>query len=147
MLGRQTKQFACFDGSSASTGPVGSVTNDTVMEQQEFSHDAVGAVIQMIARQRYHDAPKTQLGVLNNPSTSPKARVTYSADWFDGVGRTIGSASYGTNGGSTFSRPSTIPTRSDTVLVSTTSYLWQGSAGNYFSGRVVAGSRPVFLRL
>lgn len=41
--------------------------------------------------------------------------------------RTVASANYGTNGGTALSRPSTIPTRSDNVLVTTTAY---SSAGN-----------------
>ena len=42
--------------------------------------------------------------------------------WIDGVGRQFASADYGTNGGTAFTRPATVPTRSDTILVSTTSY-------------------------
>ncbi len=71
---------------------------------------------------RYHDAPASELGALRTPSTAPKARITYSASWIDGVGRTIASADYGTNGGAAFTRPPTVPTRSDTILVSTTNY-------------------------
>jgi len=44
------------------------------------------------------------------------------ATWIDGVGRQFASADYGTNGGATFTRPATVPTRSDTILLSTTSY-------------------------
>ncbi len=44
------------------------------------------------------------------------------ASWIDGVGRQFASADYGTNGSSAFTRPATVPTRSDTILVSTTSY-------------------------
>jgi len=40
----------------------------------------------------------------------------------DGVGREIATADYGTNGGSALSRPSTVPARSDTVLVTSTEY-------------------------
>lgn len=40
----------------------------------------------------------------------------------DGVGRTQASADYGTNGGSSFTRSSTIPTRSDDILVTSTTY-------------------------
>jgi hypothetical protein len=61
------------------------------MEQQEMAYNAVGAVLKSVSRQRYHDAPATQTGALGNPSTNPKARVTYAASWYDGVGRTIAS--------------------------------------------------------
>ena len=48
--------------------------------------------------------------------------IKRSASWIDGVGRSFASADYGTNGGAAFTRPATVPTRSDTILVSTTSY-------------------------
>jgi len=48
--------------------------------------------------------------------------IKRSASWIDGVGRQFASADDGTNGGATFTRPATVPTRSDTILVSTTSY-------------------------
>ena len=54
--------------------------------------------------------------------TEPKARVTYVANWHDGLGRVVASADYGTNGGTALTRPATVPASSDTVLVSTTSF-------------------------
>ena len=87
-----------------------------------MTFNEIGAVIKTDSRQRYHDAPPSELGSLRTPATAPKARITYSASWIDGVGRTIASADYGTNGGLLFTRPATVPTRSDSVLVSTTSY-------------------------
>src|SRR6185437_6652030 len=63
------------------------------------------------------------VGPLQGPTgTQPQARVTYAANWQDGTGRVVASADYGTNGGTALSRPSTIPARSDTCLVSTTAY-------------------------
>ena len=67
-----------------------------------MTYNQIGTVISSVSRQRYHDAAVSQLGALGNPSTTPKARVTYSASWIDGVGRQFASADYGTNGGSTF---------------------------------------------
>ena len=60
--------------------------------------------------------------------TTSSARVTYMASWFDGAGRQTATANYGTNGGSAFSRPSTAPARSDTVLVTSTEYNTAGLA-------------------
>ena len=41
----------------------------------------------------------TGLGPLNGPfGPEPAARLTYMATWYDGIGRTEGSANYGTNG-------------------------------------------------
>jgi YD repeat-containing protein len=103
------------------------VTDDVIMEQVETTYDNAGNVIQTTRRQRYHNAPDTQTGALQNPSTTPKARVTYSTAYSDSLGRTVASVDYGTNGGGTFSRPDTIPARSDSVLVSSTSF---DAAGN-----------------
>ena len=58
----------------------------------------------------------------------PKARVSYTAAWPDCVGRQQATADYGTNGGTPLDRPSTIPARSDTVLVTSTQYNSAGEA-------------------
>jgi len=44
------------------------------------------------------------------------------ARWYDGASRQKATADYGTNGGASFSRPTTVPTRSDTVLVSSVEF-------------------------
>ena len=105
-----------------------SVANAVVMEQQELAWDDAGNLLSTTSRVRFDDA--TGNGELQNPTTSPKARVSYFASYVDGIGRTIASANYGTNGGpgaGSWARPATIPTRSDTVLVTTTAY---STAGN-----------------
>ena len=93
-----------------------------VIEQQEIEYDTASHVIQTTVRKRYHNAPASQGGLLQDPSTAPKARVTYRAAWVDGVGRTIATAEFGTNGGTTLSRPSNVPSRSDTVLVTSRTF-------------------------
>ncbi len=55
-----------------------------------------------------------------------------TSSWIDGVGRQFASADCGTNGGATFTRPATVPTRSDTILVSTTSYNNDGEVFSMF---------------
>jgi hypothetical protein len=84
------------------------VSDDVILEQVEYTYDSAGNVIQTVVRQRYHNAPDTQQGSLQNPSTTPKARVLYRASWPDGIGRMIATATYGTNGGTSLSRPSTV---------------------------------------
>lgn len=44
------------------------------------------------------------------------------ASSIDGVRRQFASADYGTNGEATFTRPATVPTRSDAILVSSATY-------------------------
>ena len=68
---------------------------------------------------------------LNGPSGSdPKARVTYLAMYPDGLGRTVAAADYGTNANGSFTRSTTVPSRSDAVLVSSTVY---NSCGEVFT--------------
>ena len=54
--------------------------------------------------------------------------MSYVAFWYDGLGRQKAIADYGTNGGSSFTRASTVPSRSDTVLVTCTEYNSDGEA-------------------
>lgn len=126
-LGRVTKRYSGYDTDETSYADAGSVTDDVIMEQSESDYDAAGNVIESRNRHRYHNAPATQTGELKSPSVTPNARVTYSASYPDAIGRTVATANYGTNGGSALSRSSTIPTRSDTILVSSTEF---DDAGN-----------------
>ena len=104
-----------------------SISDDVILEQVEYTFDGASNVILAVTRERYHNAVASQTGPLNDPSTTPKARVTHVAFYHDGIGRVIATADYGTNGGTAFSRSPTIPARSDTVLVTTFGY---DSAGN-----------------
>lgn len=120
-LNRPAITYQAYDSSSEDYSESSSVTDDTVYEQTERTYDDASNVIQVVARQRYHNATGT--GELQGPTgTEPKARVTYFASWPDGIGRIAAAANYGTNGGSTLSRPGTAPASSDTVLVSSTSF-------------------------
>jgi len=59
------------------------VSDDTILEQVEFTYDAAGNLIETVTRQRYHNAPASQTGELKNPSETPKARVMYSTAYPD----------------------------------------------------------------
>ena len=83
-------------------------------------------VILVTAKQRFHD--ETGTGVLGTASTGVKARVSYAASYFDGADRLTGVVDVVTNGGTSYTRPSTVPSRSDTVLVTTTAYNSAGLA-------------------
>lgn len=85
--------------------------DDVILEQGKFSYDAGGNIVETIVRRRYHNAPDRQTGLLEDPSTTPKARVTYVASYPDALGRVIATADYGTNGGTAHSRPVTVPAR------------------------------------
>jgi len=120
-LGQVTKQYHGFDVDESTYDEADDVDGDTILEQAEMTYDAAGNVIEQVHRQRYHNATGT--GALGGPGTTqPKARVTYNANWHDALGRIIATAAYGTNGGKPLSRPSTIPARSDDVLVTEIEY-------------------------
>jgi RHS repeat-associated protein len=120
-LGRQTKRYIGYDTAETSYSDAKNVTGDTIFEQVETSVDAASNVIETRLRRRHHDATGT--GELTTPlGSQPKARVSYMALWPDAIGREQALANYGTNGDLTLSRPTTIPVRSDTVLVTTTFY-------------------------
>jgi RHS repeat-associated protein len=141
--GRQTVQYFGFSpASSSSSSPFSSVGNglravpwtgeggvgsglpndptaDIIVEQTETLFDAASNAIQTTFRQRFHNATGT--GPLTYPGgAQPAARVTYVAMYPDPIGRQQAQANYGTNGDATLSRPSTIPARADTVLVTAT---------------------------
>ena len=51
------------------------------------------------------------------PRTDTKAHVSYAASYFDKANRTTDTVNVGTSGGSAYTRPGAVPSRSDTVLV------------------------------
>jgi RHS repeat-associated protein len=108
-----------------------SLSSDIILEQSANAYDEAGNLISSTSLQRLNDAPASGSGSAGALTTgsNPKGRVSYSASWFGPIDRTISSANYGA--ASSFSRPSTTPTRSDTVLVTTMSY---DDAGRMFSG-------------
>ncbi len=97
-----------------------SVANDHVLSQTETTYDNEGNVILVATRDRFHD--ETATGALNNPSLSPRARVSYVASYYDAANRLVAAVDVGTNGGTAYNRPTTPPSRSDTVLVTNQTY-------------------------
>jgi len=85
--------------------------------QVETTYDADSNAILTTTRQRNHD--ETATGALGNATTAPKARVSYAAGYYDAANRLTDSVNVGTNGATAWTRPSTPPARSDTVLVTT----------------------------
>jgi YD repeat-containing protein len=102
----------------ANAGTVSSTNN--VLQQVEATYDSDGNTILTTTRQRNHD--ETTGGPLGNPTTAPKARVSFVAAYYDPANRLTTAVDVGTNGGSAWTRPGTPPTASDTVLVTSTGY-------------------------
>jgi RHS repeat-associated protein len=118
--GKTTASYLTDGGGDSGYSDADDVTGDTVLEQSEVSYDADGLPIATTSRQRFHDASGT--GALGSPSSGIAARVSYSATYYDKGGRTTASVDVGTNGGSSWTRPGTVPSRSDTVLVSSVTF-------------------------
>jgi len=89
---------------------------DTVYSQSESVYDNLGNVLLSTHIERLSTATGT--GAL----TLATGRYQSTAMWYDGFGRSIASANYGTNGGVALTRPATVPVRSDDVLVTETKY-------------------------
>ena len=141
-LGRSVKQYVVYDTDETAYADASSVSDDTIVEQEETVYDDTNNVLQTTKRQRFHNATGT--GELTSPSGSqPKARVTYQASYHDEVGRQIAVAEYGTYGGAAFDRAAVVPNRTDTILVTSMGY---DNAGNVYKTTDPAGKehRTVF---
>ncbi len=118
--GRVTVSYLSDGGGDSGWGDADDVTSDNVLTQTENSYDANGNVTLVTTRQRFHD--ETGTGALGDPTTGRLARVSYVASYYDAANRLTDSVNVGTNGGSAYTRPSSVPSRSDTVLVTSQGY-------------------------
>lgn len=118
--GRTTISYATDGGGDSGYSDVDDVTGDKVLEQYESAYDASGNVLSQTVRQRNHD--ETGTGVLGTASTGIRARVSYVAYYYDFGDRTTAVANYGTYGASSWTRASSVPSRSDTILVTNFDY-------------------------
>jgi RHS repeat-associated protein len=124
-LGRPSVEYIGY-GTDVTYADVFTTANNTILEQTEMIYDAGSNAIQSQSRQRYHNAAAVQLGNLGDPSTIPNARVAYVAIYPDALGRIAAVANYGTNGGASLLRSSTIPPSRDTCLVDSAAYNARG---------------------
>ena len=117
-----TGTYRGYNTTGTSWSQANTVANDVIMEQSIPSYDEVGNVVSAATFQRLNDAPFTGPGSTGPLSygTQPEARVSYAAGWFDGIDRQIASANYGAI--ASFTRPTTPPASSATVLVDQTAY-------------------------
>jgi RHS repeat-associated protein len=118
--GRVTKSYGSDGGGDSAWSDAANVTGDAVLEQVETQYDADSNPIFVTARQRFHD--ETATGVLGEPTTAPKARVSYAASYYDLGDRLTATVDVGTNAGTAYTRPGSVPARSDTVLVNSFTY-------------------------
>ncbi|HUO09004.1 MAG TPA: RHS repeat-associated core domain-containing protein [Phycisphaerae bacterium] len=119
--GRLSKTYTTDGATDNGWASASTVSGNNVLEQTANVFDANGNVVETISKSRNHD--ETGAGELGDPTTSPKARVTYSTAYYNAVNQAIANVVYGTDGSPLSSGiPSTIPTSSDTVLVTSTCY-------------------------
>jgi RHS repeat-associated protein len=135
--GRVTKAFTTDGGGDASWSDAATVTGDAVLSQTEVQYDGDGNVLLTITKDRFHD--ETSTGELGNATTTPKARVSYVAAYYDAADRITAMVDVGTNGGSAYTRPSSVPSRSDTVLVTEYGYNSAGWIETMTDPRGIAG--------
>jgi len=121
LFGRVDKQYVGYNTVTESYSEAQSVANDTIFEQAEMDYDEAGNLIKTTAYARKHNGTGT--GAL----TTSNARATYTGSWYDGIGRLVGTADYGTT---SFDRTSvtTTPTRTNDRLVTTIEYNHDGEA-------------------
>ncbi len=117
---RPTIVYLTDGGGDTGWSDADDVSGDAVLQQTENTYDADGNVLLVTLRERFHD--ETATGALGDPSTSPHARVSYVVYYYDLADRLTDTVNVGTNGGSTYTRPSSVPSRSDTVLVTSQAY-------------------------
>jgi RHS repeat-associated protein len=126
-VGRPIKTFVGYDTTDTSYATALNTSGDMLFEQTENTFDAAGNVTLVTTRRRFHNATGT--GELTTPGdTQPKARVTYVANWYDGISRFVGMANYGTNGGAAPTVPATVPAGSNVRLVTTFGFNARGEA-------------------
>src|SRR5262249_11278327 len=79
--GRTTKSYTTDGGGDTAWGAAFNVTGDVVLTQAESQYDASSNRILTITKDRFHD--ETATGELGNSTTTPKARVSYLAMYYD----------------------------------------------------------------
>ena len=120
--GRLTGSYTLGNLPAATWANATSLAASLILEQTEYTYDAASNVIQTTNRQRFHDASTTAFGSLGTPTSGIPARVSFAASYYDVADRLTASVDVGTNGGAVYTRPGTVPARSDTTLVTTVSY-------------------------
>jgi RHS repeat-associated protein len=118
--GRVVTSYTTDGAGDTSWADASRVANNHVLSQTETTYDNNGNVILGVTRDRFHDESAT--GALNNPTTSPRARVSFVASYYDKANRLTATVDVGTNGGTAYTRPANPPARSDIVLVTSQTY-------------------------
>jgi YD repeat-containing protein len=117
-----TTDGGVINSASATWANAGTTTNDVVIEQTLNTYDADGNLVETEGKQRFDNDATSSTGDLGGPSSGIDSRNYYAAYYYDAADRETYSVDAGTNGGSSWTRPSSAPSDSDTVLVTRTDY-------------------------
>ena len=149
-LGRVTDTYVGYDEDESTyteAADTSTSSGDTIIEHATSTYDKAGSVLTVKTLSRNHD--HTSDAAL----TTSNARPTYQASFYDGIGRQIASADYGTDpdnviasGAGVVAYPTSIPTRSDTILVNETGYDVAGRVEKLLSPRIHSGTDPIETR-
>ena len=120
--GRDISESQTDGGGGTSWAAAGALTGDQVLTQTLTTYDADGNPILVADKERFNTDTSTQTGALGNATTSPQARVYYTTSYYDAADRDVADVNVGDNGGTAYTRPATVPTASDTVLVTAYAY-------------------------
>ncbi len=115
-LGRRTASYTGY-GSDVNDSQTHVLISDTVLEQLETEFNDTGHVLRVT---RYQRNP-TLIGPTGSLNRI-QARVVDLAFWYDGTGRLLASAHFGSHEEQAKERPAVVPERSDTVLISSNQY-------------------------
>lgn len=113
--GRDVMDYTTDGGSGTTWADAASTANDTVLEQEQTVYDGDSNPIETIDGQRFDNATGT--GPLGDPTSGIGARVYYAAAYYDNADDLIASVDAGTNGGTAWTRPDSVPASSPTLLV------------------------------
>jgi RHS repeat-associated protein len=119
-----TGTYRGYNPGGTSYNQTGGVSTDVIVTQSIPTFDYAGNIVSQATYDRLNDASTSATGAL----TGSIARVSYTASWFDGLDRPIANANYGAQTTAP-SIPSTPPSSTSTLLVSSTSY---DSAGRVY---------------
>src|SRR5579862_8574596 len=105
------------------------IANPRCRKRNPVSEIVIDNVILTADKERLPADSNSSFGNLCSPTSGIEARVSYVAYYYDAANRLTDSVDVGTDGGSSYSRPGSPASRSDTALVTHTDY---DSAGNVY---------------
>ncbi len=96
-VGRLISACDTNGGGDSSWADAGNVNGDTVLDQDQYIYDANGNIIEVIHKDRFHNATGT--GALGDATSGVQARVSYELFYYNSLDQLIADVNIGTNGG------------------------------------------------